>query len=187
MDITEGWLRGVERAISPNCDERPDPDDVSLIVLHGISLPPGEFGGGWIDRLFSNTLPADGHPYFAQIQGLKVSAHVLIGRDGRIVQYVPFHRRAWHAGVSSFQGRERCNDYAIGIELEGTDSTPYEATQYQALAGLIRVLLRHYPRLSPRAIVGHSDIAPGRKTDPGVSFDWGRLGALLRSEGALSG
>ncbi|NJD07926.1 MAG: 1,6-anhydro-N-acetylmuramyl-L-alanine amidase AmpD [Methylococcaceae bacterium] len=179
MDIEEGWLSGVDRVISPNCDERPDPEDISLVVIHGISLPPGEFGGGWIDRLFTNTLPTDAHPYFAQIQGLRVSAHALIHRDGRIVQYVPFHRRAWHAGASSFQGRERCNDYSIGIELEGTDSTPYEAAQYQALAGLIRALLVHYPKLGRQAIVGHSDIAPGRKTDPGDRFDWGQLRRLL--------
>lgn len=182
MDIEDGWLSGCDWVVSPNCDDRPGPDDISLIVIHGISLPPGEFGGGWIDRLFTNTLPADAHPYFAQIQGLKVSAHALIRRDGKIVQYVPFHRRAWHAGLSSFQGRERCNDYSIGIELEGTDTTPYENTQYEALAGLIRGLLRHYPRLSPQAIVGHSDVAPGRKTDPGERFDWVRLGALLRDE-----
>jgi len=179
MDIENGWLSEVDRMLSPNCDERPDAEDISLIVIHGISLPPGEFGGGWIDRLFTNTLPAEAHPCFAQLQGLQVSAHVLIRRDGQMVQYVPFHRRAWHAGVSSFSGRERCNDYSIGIELEGTDATPYDTPQYEALAQLIRLLRRHYPRLSAEAIAGHSDIAPGRKTDPGPSFQWSRLRTLL--------
>lgn len=150
-----------------------------LIVVHGISLPPGEFGGPWIDRLFTNTLPADAHPYFAQIAERKVSSHLLIRRDGEIVQYVPFHRRAWHAGVSQYRGREKCNDFSIGIELEGTDDSAYEPAQYRALSTVILQLCSAYPSLSLEHIAGHSDIAPGRKTDPGLAFDWPRLRALL--------
>jgi len=153
-----------------------------LVVLHGISLPPGEFGGPWIDALFTNALPPDHHPYFAGVAALKVSAHALVRRDGEVVQYVPFQRRAWHAGVSSWQGRERCNDYSVGIEIEGTDSTPYESAQYAALARLLAALMRACPTLSPQRMVGHSDVAPGRKTDPGLSFDWPLLRARLSWE-----
>jgi AmpD protein len=151
-----------------------------LIVVHGISLPPDEFGGPWIDRLFTNTLPADQHPYFATIAGREVSSHLLIRRDGEIVQYVPFHRRAWHAGASSYGGRERCNDFSIGIELEGADEIAYEPVQYHALRCVILQLCAAYPTLSLERIAGHSDIAPGRKTDPGAAFDWPRLQAMLR-------
>jgi AmpD protein len=151
-----------------------------LIVVHGISLPPGEFGGPWIDALFTNTLPPDAHPYFAQVASLRVSAHALVRRDGEVVQYVPFHRRAWHAGQSSWMGRERCNDFSIGIELEGTDARVYEPAQYASLAGLIGVLCRAYGTLSPDRIVGHSDVAPGRKSDPGIAFDWPLLRAMVR-------
>ena len=151
-------------------------------MVHGISLPPGEFGGPWIDALFTNALPADGHPGFAEVAGLRVSAHALVRRDGGIVQYVPFQRRAWHAGESRWQGRERCNDYSIGIELEGTDASAYEPAQYAALARLVARLCRAYPTLSPDRIVGHSDVAPGRKTDPGIAFDWPLLRALVRYE-----
>ena len=153
-----------------------------LVVLHGISLPPGEFGGPWIDALFTNALPPGDHPYFAAVASLKVSAHALVRRDGEVVQYVPFQRRAWHAGVSSWQGRERCNDYSVGIELEGTDATPYESAQYTALARLLAALMRTWPSLSPARMVGHSDVAPGRKTDPGVSFDWPLLRTRLSWE-----
>lgn len=176
----QGWLAGVRRVASPNCDERPDPQDISLLVIHGISLPPGRFGGPWIDALFTNTLDPDAHPYFATIAALRVSAHLCIRRDGSMTQYVPFARRAWHAGVSSYGGRERCNDFSIGIELEGTDERPYTARQYTRLVAVTRKLLDAYPRLEPARIVGHSDVAPGRKTDPGPSFDWGRLRALLK-------
>jgi AmpD protein len=148
-------------------------------VVHCISLPPGEFGGGWIEQFFCNELPADVHPYFAEIQPLKVSAHVLITRDGSIIQFVPFNKRAWHAGESCFRGRERCNDFSIGIELEGTDTHAFEDAQYAALAELIRALRYNYPDLRSEDVVGHSDIAPGRKTDPGSGFDWARLKALL--------
>lgn len=175
MVIENGWLVGIDHIPSPNCDDRPDPGDISLIVIHGISLPPGEFGGDWIARLFTNTLPQDGHPYFAQIHQLKESAHALIRRDGRIVQFVPFHRRAWHAGTSSYEGRQRCNDFSIGIELEGTDDTAYEDAQYGAIEGLVKTLIDDYQRLSWDRLVGHSDIAPGRKTDPGARFDWEKV------------
>lgn len=152
---------------------------LELVVLHGISLPPGEFGGPWIERLFTNCLDPAAHPYFREIRGLEVSSHVLIGRDGGLTQFVPFGRRAWHAGESRYGGRERCNDFSVGIELEGADDVPYEAAQYAALAGVISALRASYPSLGSAEIVGHSDIAPGRKTDPGPAFDWPRLDALL--------
>ena len=177
-----GWYPGARRVPSPNCDDRPAGVVADLVVLHGISLPPGEFGGPWIDALFTNTLPPDQHPYFAGVASLKVSAHALVRRDGEVVQYVPFQRRAWHAGVSSWQGRERCNDYSVGIELEGTDAAPYESAQYTALARLLAALMRTWPSLTPARIVGHSDVAPGRKTDPGVSFDWPLLRTRLSWE-----
>jgi N-acetyl-anhydromuramoyl-L-alanine amidase len=182
IDSAAGLLRIARQVPSPNCDERPAGVAADLIVVHGISLPPDEFGGPWIDLLFTNELPADRHPYFAEVAGRKVSSHLLIRRDGEIVQYVPFHRRAWHAGVSSYEGRERCNDYSIGIELEGTDEIAYEPAQYRALSSTIRRLLAAYPALSSRRIAGHSDIAPGRKTDPGPAFDWMRLRALLKCD-----
>ncbi len=173
------WLEGARRVMSPNCDDRPAGCEVSLIVVHGISLPPGEFGGSWIDDLFSNRLDHGAHPYFAEIEGLQVSTHVLIRRDGELVQYVPFTRRAWHAGQSCYEGRGACNDYAIGIELEGQDEVPYTDIQYRRLAELVGILRRAFPAIRADAIVGHSDIAPGRKTDPGPAFDWARLKALL--------
>jgi AmpD protein len=181
-DTATGLLEWARQVPSPNCDERPGGTEADLIVVHGISLPPGEFDGPWIDLLFTNALPRDAHPYFATVADLRVSAHLLIRRTGEVVQYVPFHRRAWHAGVSSWQGRERCNDYSIGIELEGTDHSPYESTQYAMLARVIAGLCRSYPRLSPTRIVGHSDVAPGRKSDPGPSFDWPRLHSLVQFE-----
>lgn len=150
-----------------------------LIVVHGISLPPGEFGGPWIDRLFCGNLPPDAHPYFATIAGLRVSAHVLVRRDGTLVQYVPFGLRAWHAGASGWRGRPACNDYSVGIELEGADDVPYEAAQYASLAALVQALRAAYPGIAPDALAGHDDVAPGRKTDPGPAFDWKRLRALL--------
>ena len=146
-----------------------------MIVVHGISLPPGEFGGPEIEALFTNTLQWDAHPYFEEIRGLEVSAHILIRRDGSVVQFVPFTKRAWHAGDSCFRGQHRCNDFSIGIELEGEDETPYDDRQDQALQGVIGALCAVYPRITPREVAGHSDIAPGRKTDPGPAFDWLRL------------
>jgi len=146
-----------------------------MIVVHGISLPPGRFGGTEIEALFTNTLDWDAHPYFDEIRGLEVSTHLLIRRDGSVVQFVPFGERAWHAGESCFRGRHRCNDFSIGIELEGEDETPYDDRQYVALQGVIRALCDAYPSISPREVAGHSDISPGRKTDPGPAFDWFRL------------
>jgi N-acetyl-anhydromuramoyl-L-alanine amidase len=182
LDVRTGLLASARQVISPNCDDRPAGVVIELIVVHGISLPPGEFGGPWIDALFTSTLPPDAHPYFAQVASLSVSAHVLVRRDGELVQYVPFHMRAWHAGASRWHGRERCNDFSVGIELEGTDTVAYERAQYQALGRLVAVLCRAYPTLSPERLVGHSDIAPGRKSDPGIAFDWPLLRALARYE-----
>ncbi|KUJ71953.1 1,6-anhydro-N-acetylmuramyl-L-alanine amidase AmpD [Thiomicrospira sp. WB1] len=160
---------------SPNADERPDPDDISMVVIHGISLPPGQFQTEGVTQLFTNTLNPNEHPYYAEIQHLKVSSHLFIRRDGELIQYVPFHRRAWHAGQSQWQGRQACNDFAIGIELEGTDTLPYDPRQYQRLNQVLALLKQTYPRLSDQSVVGHCDIAPGRKTDPGEAFDWSLL------------
>jgi AmpD protein len=182
IDTTTGLLAGARQVESPNCDDRPPGTVVDLVVVHGISLPPGEFGGPWIDALFTNTLPAYSDPFFGRISGLRVSTHALIRRDGEIVQYVPFQRRAWHAGQSQWQGRNGCNDFSIGIELEGTDASAYESIQYVRLARLISALIGAYPGLSVERVVGHSDVAPGRKTDPGPAFDWPLLRALLRFE-----
>lgn len=157
---------------SPHQDERPAGNPIQLLVIHNISLPPGEFGGPFVSDLFLGKLEPLAHPYFASIQHLKVSAHLFIRRSGEILQFVPFHQRAWHAGESNFQGQTRCNDFSIGIELEGTDTLPYEAVQYQQLAAVTRLLMQAYPELSRERIVGHADIAPGRKTDPGDAFDW---------------
>ncbi|HHJ13105.1 MAG TPA: 1,6-anhydro-N-acetylmuramyl-L-alanine amidase AmpD [Gammaproteobacteria bacterium] len=181
MQLSEegDWLLSARRILSPNCDERPDPDDVSLIVVHGISLPPGEFGGSGIEHLFCNCLEASAHPFFAQIAHMRVSSHLLIRRGGELVQFVPFSRRAWHAGESCWQGRAACNDFSIGIELEGTDDLAYEDIQYHRLAAVVRVLRAAYPGIARENIAGHADIAPGRKTDPGPAFDWSRLRALL--------
>lgn len=175
VDAASGRLAGARQVDSPNCDDRPAGQVPELLVVHCISLPPGEFGGPWIDALFTNTLPEREHPYFAAVAGLRVSAHALVRRDGSVVQYVPFHRRAWHAGASQWRGRERCNDFSIGVELEGTDKRPYASAQYATLARLLPVLKARYPI---EAAVGHSDIAPGRKTDPGPAFDWDRLARL---------
>lgn len=179
MNIEQHWLCGVTHTPSPNFDDRPDPSGISLIVIHCISLPPGEFENNCIDQLFCNQLNPDDHPYFKEIYQLKVSSHLLIKRSGAIVQYVPFDKRAWHAGQSCYEGRERCNDFSIGIELEGTETAPYTDRQYDSLAAVIKSLLGAYPSLSVQHITGHSDIAPGRKTDPGESFDWRRLYDLL--------
>lgn len=175
------WLRPARHCPSPNCNPRPEGAPARLVVVHGISLPPGEYGGPWIDHLFTNSLDPARHPYFATIAGLTVSSHLLIRRDGEVVQYVPFDLRAWHAGKSQYQGVENCNDFSIGIELEGTDEQPYAEVQYDVLARVIRVLNSRYPATIGH-LAGHSDIAPGRKTDPGPAFDWGRLHGLLRTE-----
>lgn len=164
---------------SPNQDERPSGCSVDLLVIHNISLPPGEFGGPWIDHLFHNQLDSSLHPYFQEIHQLRVSSHLLIRRDGQLIQYVPLNLRAWHAGHSTFQGRERCNDFSIGIELEGTDDLPYTDAQYATLIKTTREILARFPDITPDRIVGHADISPGRKTDPGVAFDWHRYQQML--------
>jgi AmpD protein len=179
VEAATGIIVGARQVLSPHCDERPSGALPELIVVHGISLPPGEYGGPWIDRLFTASLPPAAHPYFAEVASLKVSAHALVRRDGALVQYVPCGARAWHAGVSAYQGRAACNDFSIGIELEGSDQEPYAEAQYHSLARLIGALCTAYASLSRERVVGHSDIAPGRKTDPGASFDWARLRALL--------
>lgn len=175
----KGWLSGVRHVVSPNYDARPARVDIDMLVIHNISLPPNEYGGEAISRFFTNTLDHSAHPYFEQLKGIRVSSHFLVRRDGRIVQFVPCSKRAWHAGVSAWRGRERCNDFSIGIELEGSDFEPFTGQQYAALVRLTRRLKRIYPI---RDIVGHSDIAPERKTDPGAHFDWeGYLGRVIRS------
>jgi len=181
IDPDDGLLPGARVSLSPNRDARPEGQPPELLVIHGISLPPGEFGGPWVEQLFHNELPADGHPYFATIAGLKVSAHLFVRRDGEVIQFVPFGERAWHAGASSWRGRERCNDFSIGIELEGCDDRPFEDRQYRRLAEVAGLLLRAYPAITPARIVGHSDVAPGRKTDPGPCFDWLRFHAELEA------
>jgi AmpD protein len=178
MQLKNGWLVGVKHVPSPHFDCRPEDETPSLLVVHNISLPPGEFGGPWIDALFTGTLDPQAHPYFAGIAHLRVSAHCLIRRDGEIVQYVPFNKRAWHAGVSKYQGRERCNDFSIGIELEGTDTLPYTDAQYQQLTAISDVLIQVYPAIVDH-MTGHCDIAPERKTDPGPAFDWMRFRTLV--------
>lgn len=175
VDVKTGLLVGVKQVLSPFFDERPAGVSPDLVVLHGISLPPGDFGGPWVARLFTGNLPADAHPEFRERAGMRVSAHLLIRRDGEVVQFVSFNDRAWHAGKSSWQGRGACNDYSIGIECEGADEVPYEDAQYARLRELLPMLLAAYPAITLDRIVGHSDVAPGRKTDPGPSFDWGRV------------
>jgi len=177
--IEQGWLSTARRVTSPNFDPRPDDIEINLLVIHCISLPPDEFGGAWIDALFTNTLDPDAHPYFNEIKGLNVSSHLLIRRTGEIIQYVPFQHKAWHAGESAFNGITNCNDFSIGIELEGSETTPYEEIQYKILGETTRGLLTAYPAISPTRIVGHCDIAPGRKKDPGPLFDWKKYRSLI--------
>jgi len=181
IDTTSGVIDEARQHMSPNCDTRPDESDIALIVIHGISLPPGKYGKNYIDQLFCNQLDKNEHPYFKEIADLKVSSHLLIRRDGELVQYVPLQKRAWHAGVSCFGERESCNDFSIGIELEGEDESAYTDIQYQVLAPLLKSLFKAYPLLNEQTLVGHSDIAPGRKTDPGKAFDWAKLKKLLSS------
>lgn len=180
INADSGLIEPSVLKLSPNYDERPKNSVIELLVIHGISLPPGQFGTGAIEAYFCNELDYSAHPYYESIAELLVSAHVLIKRTGEIVQFVPFHKRAWHAGVSSFGNKSRCNDFSIGIELEGVDDIAYERVQYQQLASLIQQLQHVYPAITKDRIVGHSDIAPGRKTDPGSAFDWGYLKGLLR-------
>lgn len=177
---SNGLLADISYHPSPNQDERADAGDITGIVIHNISLPPGEFGGGWIDALFLNKLDPTAHPYFEQIADLHVSAHLLLRRDGEIIQYVPFYKRAWHAGVSQWDCRDRCNDFTVGIEMEGCDDQCFEQIQYQQLAQVIVSLCEHYPHLSTQRIKGHQEITLGRKTDPGPYFDWDELARLMR-------
>ena len=174
-----GLLVGVRQVLSPHRDPRPAAVVADLLILHGISLPPGQYGGPYIEQLFTGNLPPAAHPCFVQVAGLRVSAHLLIRRDGEVVQFVPFGERAWHAGVSCWEGRAACNDYSIGIELEGSDTEPYTPRQYTRLAEVIAALCAAYPTLSTQRLVGHSDVAPGRKSDPGEAFDWLALRGLL--------
>ena len=178
LDPRSGWCQGARHCPSPNFNERPQAE-VSLLVIHNISLPPVQFGTGKVQEFFQNRLIADEHPYFAEIASLRVSAHFLIERDGAITQFVSCNERAWHAGQSCFAGRENCNDFSLGIELEGTDEQPFSDAQYAALVGLTAELQRVYPALTLERICGHSDIAPTRKTDPGPAFDWSRLRTAL--------
>ena len=175
-----GLVRQVRQVRSPNRDARPPGTEVTLAVVHGITVPAGQFGGDGVERLFTNTLDPSAHASYASLSGLRVSAHFFVRRSGALVQFVSCNERAWHAGVSEWQGRARCNDFSIGIELEGTDTAPYAPAQYRRLAALLRALKVRYPLT---AVVGHSDIAPGRKTDPGPAFDWARLGALTGAPG----
>ncbi len=164
---------------SPNCDARPEGGVVEVLIVHAISLPPGRFGGHAVEQFFCGTLDAGEHPYFREIEALKVSAHVLIRRDGGLIQFVPFHMRAWHAGESWCEGRSRVNDFSVGLELEGCDETPFEDAQYEALAALTRALMQAYPAVTRERIYGHCHIAPQRKTDPGPHFDWRRYLAAV--------
>ncbi|TPW11607.1 MAG: AmpD protein [Halothiobacillaceae bacterium] len=176
-----GWFTAAERVVSPNCDPRPPATVVDLLVIHNISLPPGQFGGRWIDALFTNGLDGSAHPFFAQLKGVKVSAHLLIRRDGALTQFVSLHQRAWHAGLSTFGERTNCNDFSIGIELEGTDEVPYTDAQYTTLVAATHAIMATYPAITPTNIVGHATIAPTRKTDPGPAFDWDRYRELITS------
>ena len=179
MITSDGWHVDSERCASPNADARPAGEEISLLVIHNISLPPGQYGGGHVKDFFCNRLALDADPYFAGIAHLKVSAHLLIERSGNSIQFVSFAERAWHAGASSFAKRSACNDFSVGIELEGTDIDPYTDTQYLCLARITRELMAAYPAIGLERIVGHADIAPGRKTDPGIAFDWHRYFELV--------
>ncbi len=173
---TDGWWHRAQRCASPNHGPRPDGAAATLVVIHSISLPPGHYGGHGVQRLFTNTLDADEHPYYAQLAGLKVSAHFFIRRDGRWVQFVSCDQRAWHAGVSQWQGRTMCNDWSIGVELEGLEGEPFTAVQHRQLAHLLRAVCRRYPI---EWVAGHEHVAPGRKADPGSRFDWRGLSRAL--------
>ena len=174
LQIKDGWLVNERRVLSPHFDQRPEPQDISLLIIHYISLPPEQFGGGYIDDFFQGKLDPQAHPYFQEISPLRVSAHCLIERTGRITQYVNVADRAWHAGLSCFEGRDKCNDFAIGIELEGSNEQPFTDKQYTALRALTREIMRVYPHITKKRIVGHCDVSPGRKIDPGQYFDWQR-------------
>ncbi len=180
ITINDGWLSSARQVPSPNFNARPEGERVNVLVIHNISLPPEQFGGPYIEQFFTNCLEASVHPYFEHIANVEVSSHLLITREGEVIQFVAFDQRAWHAGQSSFQGRENCNDFSIGIELEGTDTLPYTAAQYRVLSEVTQVLMAEYPGITQETIVGHNTIAPNRKTDPGEAFDWPLfLGSLI--------
>jgi N-acetyl-anhydromuramoyl-L-alanine amidase len=181
--LEDGWLQQARRVPSPNRGPRPMHCEPELLVIHNISLPPRCYGGDCVERFFTNRLDWDEHPYFEEIRGVEVSAHLLIQRSGELLQFVNFEERAWHAGQSCYEGRDNCNDFSIGIELEGSDDEPYTDAQYLVLSNVTTVLIAHYPAMSARKIVGHSDIAPGRKTDPGPAFDWARYRRQLHEAG----
>ncbi|MHB8253684.1 MAG: 1,6-anhydro-N-acetylmuramyl-L-alanine amidase AmpD [Acidiferrobacter sp.] len=190
FDIDEaGWLNGARQLVSPHCDARPAGAQVEVVIIHAISLPAGVYGGPDVERLFMNQLDTKGVPAYADLKDLRVSAHLFIRRDGQVIQFVPFAARAWHAGVSRCEGRERVNDFSVGIELEGTDRTPFEGAQYETLIAVSRTLVIRYPVITANRLYGHSDIAPGRKSDPGPDFDWDRYRAAIRgaSSGSLVG
>ena len=187
VDKVHGLLQGARYVSSPNCDARPADSAISALVIHAISLPPGEYGGADIEQLFCNNLDFGCHPFYGEIDGLTVSAHLLIRRDGQVVQFVPFPQRAWHAGASMLDGRTRVNDFSIGIELEGSDYAPFEEAQYRALVEVTHALQAAYPDITPARIAGHADIAPDRKTDPGSYFNWQRYRrALIEQSPALT-
>lgn len=179
FSVHDGWLSPATHIPSPNYDHRPADCAIDLLVIHNISLPPGEYGTGCVQELFCNSLDCSQHPYFQPLEGLRVSSHLLIERSGRVIQFVSFEQRAWHAGQSLFQGRSRCNDFSVGIELEGTDEENYTDEQYRTLVNVTTALRQRYPAISRDRIAGHSDIAPGRKTDPGPAFDWQRYLSAL--------
>ncbi len=176
-EISDGWFTQARKIPSPNYNKRPENVTIDSIIIHSISLPPGQYGGDEIDRFFSNQLDWNEHAYFREIEGLQVSSHLLIRRNGELVQYVNLYDRAWHAGQSCLAGQENCNDFSIGIELEGTDVSPFENSQYETLLAVLKTLKNYFPEITAEKIVGHSDIAPGRKTDPGLGFDWNVLRA----------
>lgn len=179
FQVIDGCLQGATQIPSPNYNQRPEHSDIQLVVIHNISLPPSQFGGGYIEQFFQNQLDWDAHPYFKTIEGMQVSTHLLILRSGEVLQFVNFKDRAWHAGRSSYMALPECNDYSIGIELEGSDDTDFEPIQYQTLAEVVKTLQQAYPKIAHH-IAGHSDIAPGRKTDPGPHFRWSHFRALLQ-------
>lgn len=185
ITITQGWLSNARRVPSPNQDARPSDTTVRLLVIHNISLPPAQFGSVYIEQLFTNQLDVSVDPFFHEIAALRVSSHLLITREGEVIQFVPFDQRAWHAGQSCFQGVSDCNDFSIGIELEGTDTLPYTCEQYQVLVSVTQALSSQYPDIITENIVGHCDIAPGRKTDPGEVFDWYRYKQALITRHAI--
>ena len=179
FQVIDGQLIGARQVVSPNYNQRPEQTEIQLVVVHNISLPPSQFGGGYIEQFFQNQLDWSKHPYFQTIEGMQVSTHLLILRTGEVLQFVNFNDRAWHAGRSTYLAKKECNDYSIGIELEGSDDQPFEEVQYRVLAEVIATLQATYPKIL-QYLAGHSDIAPGRKTDPGPFFDWPKIRALIQ-------